>query len=75
LTTALTGFLGSAFSSAGAGAFVLEGAPFAEDDLEEPRAPETVPAREAREGALDAEALEPAPLEAEDLDVGTLEAM
>jgi hypothetical protein len=67
--------LGSAFSSAGAGAFALEGAPFAVEDLEEPRAPETVPAREAREGALDAEALEPAPLEAEDLDVGTLEAM
>jgi hypothetical protein len=46
-----------------------------EEDLEEPRAPETVPARDEREGALDAEALEPAPVEAVDLDVGTLEAM
>jgi hypothetical protein len=50
-------------------------ASFEEEDLEEPRAPETVPARDAREGAFDAEALEPAPVEAVDLDVGTLEAM
>jgi hypothetical protein len=71
----MTGFLSSALSEAGDAALDFEEASFEEEDLEEPRAPETVPAREAREGALDAEALEPAPLEADDLDVGTLEAM
>ena len=69
------GFFASSFSGAGAGDFDLEAAPLAVADFEEPRAPETVPAREAREGALDAEALEAAPFGAEDLDVGTLEAM
>jgi hypothetical protein len=74
----MTGFLASALSAAGDAALDFEDASLAslgEEDLEEPRAPETVPAREAREGALDAEALEPDPLEAVDLDVGTLEAM
>jgi hypothetical protein len=74
----MTGFLASALSEAGDAALDFEEASlgsFGEEDLEVPRAPETVPAREAREGALDAEALEPAPLEADDLDVGTLESM
>jgi hypothetical protein len=69
-----TGFFNSSFS-AGTADFPLEGTALEAGDLEEPRAPETVPARDAREGAFDAEALEAAPLEAEDLDVGTLEAM
>lgn len=71
----MTGFLASALSAAGDAPLDFEVESFAEEDLEEPRAPETDPAREARDGALDAEALEPAPLEAVDLDVGTLEAM
>jgi hypothetical protein len=71
----MTGFFASTFPGAGGVALGFEEAPFAEEDLDEPRAPETVPAREARDGALDEEALEPAPFGTEDLDVGTLEAM
>ena len=71
-----TTFFGSAFS-AGAGAAEAGSLPRA-GNLEAPRAPETVPAREAREGAFDAADLEvfaPAPLEAEDLEVDALEAI
>jgi hypothetical protein len=71
----MTGFLASALSAAVEVPLDFDEVSFAMEDLEEPRAPETVPARDEREGALDAEALEPAPVEAVDLDVGTLEAM
>jgi hypothetical protein len=64
-------FFGSLFSAAGAAATV-----FPRDEEEAPRAPETVPAREAREGAFepdDLEVFDEAPLEAVDLELLTLE--
>jgi hypothetical protein len=65
----MTTLAGSAFSATGAA-----GAVFPLKDA--PRAPETVPARDAREGAFepaDLEGLAGAPLEAVDLEVLTLE--
>ena len=64
-------FFGSLFSAAGAAATV-----FPRDEEEAPRAPETVPAREAREGAFEPDDLvvfDEAPLEAVDLELLTLE--